>query len=109
MLLDGLWKFRYSKNAASRPADFYKEGYDDSNFDMIRVPGRSGALRQRLIPAKTGKIFMCLHISRWKDMMHPSMLMSSIHGKDMSIADLHIALKMLEMVLECSAKLRIIR
>ena len=39
MLLDGLWKFRYSKNAASRPADFYKEGYDDSNFDMIRVPG----------------------------------------------------------------------
>ena len=39
MLLDGLWKFIYSKNAASRPADFYKEGYDDSNFDMIRVPG----------------------------------------------------------------------
>lgn len=37
--LDGIWKFRYSVNAASRPADFYKEGYDVSGFDDIAVPG----------------------------------------------------------------------
>lgn len=39
VLLDGLWKFHYSKNAASRPADFYREDYDRSDFDTIKVPG----------------------------------------------------------------------
>ena len=37
--LDGLWKFRYSVNAASRPASFYEEGFDTSGFDDIAVPG----------------------------------------------------------------------
>lgn len=37
--LDGVWKFRYSVNAASRPADFYREGYDVTGFDEINVPG----------------------------------------------------------------------
>ena len=37
--LDGLWKFRYSVNAASRPASFYEEGFDISGFDDIAVPG----------------------------------------------------------------------
>ena len=37
--LDGIWKFYYSKNAVSRPEDFYKEDYDYSQFDMIKVPG----------------------------------------------------------------------
>jgi len=40
-------------------------------------------LRKRTTAVMTGMTFMYLHISRWKDMMHPSMLMSSIHGKDM--------------------------
>ena len=37
--LDGVWKFAYSVNAASRPVNFYEEGYDVSSFDDITVPG----------------------------------------------------------------------
>ena len=37
--LDGVWKFAYSVNAASRPVNFYEEGYDVSSFDEITVPG----------------------------------------------------------------------
>lgn len=36
--LDGAWKFAWSKNAAERPADFWKEGYDYSSFGEIAVP-----------------------------------------------------------------------
>ncbi len=36
--LNGMWKFRYSENAPSRPADFYKEGFDSAGFDEIKVP-----------------------------------------------------------------------
>ena len=37
--LNGVWKFHYAKNAASRPMDFYKEDFDASGFDEIAVPG----------------------------------------------------------------------
>ena len=37
--LDGDWQFCYSRNAKSRPADFYKPDYDGSGFDTIAVPG----------------------------------------------------------------------
>lgn len=37
--LNGLWKFSFSKNVKSRPADFYKEDYNSDNFDKIMVPG----------------------------------------------------------------------
>ncbi len=37
--LNGDWKFSYAVNAASRPADFYQEGYDTAGFDTIQVPG----------------------------------------------------------------------
>ena len=37
--LDGVWKFAYAKNAAERPADFYKEETDVSGYDDIKVPG----------------------------------------------------------------------
>ena len=37
--LDGVWKFAYSQNAASRPADFWQAGYDLSAFGDIAVPG----------------------------------------------------------------------
>ncbi|MCR1842091.1 glycoside hydrolase family 2 TIM barrel-domain containing protein [Murimonas intestini] len=37
--LNGTWKFKYSENAKSRPAEFYKEEYDRSGFDEIQVPG----------------------------------------------------------------------
>ncbi|MBR3795402.1 MAG: beta-galactosidase [Clostridia bacterium] len=36
--LNGVWKFAYSVNAASRPANFYEEGFDVSAFDDIAVP-----------------------------------------------------------------------
>ena len=36
--LNGMWKFHYSENAPSRPADFYKEGFDSAGFDEIKVP-----------------------------------------------------------------------
>ncbi len=37
--LNGQWSFCFSRNAKSRPIDFYKEGYDVSSFDKIMVPG----------------------------------------------------------------------
>lgn len=37
--LDGLWRFRWSENPESRPADFWKPDFDDSDFDTIQVPG----------------------------------------------------------------------
>ena len=37
--LDGVWKFAYSVNAASRPVNFYEEGFDLSSFGEIAVPG----------------------------------------------------------------------
>ena len=37
--LNGQWSFWFSRNAKSRPVNFYEEGYDISNFDKITVPG----------------------------------------------------------------------
>lgn len=37
--LNGMWQFRYSENAKVRPKDFYKEKFDASDFDEIKVPG----------------------------------------------------------------------
>lgn len=37
--LCGEWQFAYSPAPAARPADFWQEGYDDSAFGRIRVPG----------------------------------------------------------------------
>ena len=37
--LDGLWSFTWSKRPADRPAEFWREGYDDSAFGAIQVPG----------------------------------------------------------------------
>ena len=37
--LNGLWSFCFSINAKNRPAYFYEENYDTSNFDKIMVPG----------------------------------------------------------------------
>ena len=37
--LDGLWRFAWSPCPADRPADFWREGFDDSAFGTIRVPG----------------------------------------------------------------------
>ena len=36
--LNGIWKFKYSKNSMERPETFYKTGYDYTNFDDIEVP-----------------------------------------------------------------------
>jgi beta-galactosidase len=36
--LNGDWKFHFSTNPASRPADFYKDSYDTSSWDEIPVP-----------------------------------------------------------------------
>lgn len=37
--LNGVWKFRYSKNISERPKNFYEVKYDISKFDDIVVPG----------------------------------------------------------------------
>ena len=37
--LNGQWDFTFSKNVASRPCNFYEEGFDASDFDKIMVPG----------------------------------------------------------------------
>lgn len=36
--LDGTWKFRWSPDPESRPADFFETGYDVSGWDDINVP-----------------------------------------------------------------------
>ncbi|MBO6249716.1 MAG: beta-galactosidase, partial [Bacteroidales bacterium] len=36
--LDGDWKFNWAPDPESRPADFYKAGYDDSSWADIPVP-----------------------------------------------------------------------
>ncbi|MBR5989025.1 MAG: DUF4981 domain-containing protein [Prevotella sp.] len=37
--LDGRWQFHWAKDPESRPADFYREDYDVSQWDQITVPG----------------------------------------------------------------------
>ena len=36
--LNGNWKFKWSKNPASRPRDFHQPDFDDSGWGMIEVP-----------------------------------------------------------------------
>jgi len=36
--LDGLWKFKWVPKPADRPADFYQEGYDVSQWKTLEVP-----------------------------------------------------------------------
>ncbi|UNY97964.1 DUF4981 domain-containing protein [Zhouia spongiae] len=38
VLLNGTWKFNWSKNPESRPVDFYKESYDTGKWVDIKVP-----------------------------------------------------------------------
>ena len=38
-LLDGTWKFHWSKQPADKPEGFYKENYDVSRWENIKVPG----------------------------------------------------------------------
>ena len=37
--LNGKWKFNLSKNPDNRPMDFYKDNFDDSDWQLINVPG----------------------------------------------------------------------
>lgn len=37
--LHGDWKFNWVKDADKRPTDFYKVGLDDSNWDIMPIPG----------------------------------------------------------------------
>ena len=37
--LNGIWKFSYAENPSKREKDFFEEGYDDSHFNRIKVPG----------------------------------------------------------------------
>lgn len=37
--LNGIWKFKWSPDPQSRPADFYTENYSTKNWDNILVPG----------------------------------------------------------------------
>ncbi|MBR3087927.1 MAG: beta-galactosidase, partial [Prevotella sp.] len=37
--LDGEWQFHWSRNPQERPAEFYRENFDVSSWDKIKVPG----------------------------------------------------------------------
>ena len=37
--LDGKWQFHWSRNPQERPAEFYRENFDVSSWDKIKVPG----------------------------------------------------------------------
>ena len=37
--LNGTWQFKYAKNPAEAPSEFWKESFDTSNWDPIQVPG----------------------------------------------------------------------
>ncbi|MBS6955124.1 MAG: beta-galactosidase [Enterocloster asparagiformis] len=37
--LNGTWRFRWSRSAATCPAGFFREDFDASGFDSIQVPG----------------------------------------------------------------------
>ncbi len=37
--LGGLWKFKFNEDMHSRPTDFYRDAYDDSQWGVIPVPG----------------------------------------------------------------------
>jgi beta-galactosidase len=39
ILLDGLWKFKWVALPAERPQDFFKDNYNLSTWDNIKVPG----------------------------------------------------------------------
>lgn len=39
MSLDGVWRFKWSPDPGARPADFYRNGYDVSDWEDIDVPG----------------------------------------------------------------------
>ena len=39
MSLEGEWKFNWVANADERPTDFYQTGFDDSKWNMMKVPG----------------------------------------------------------------------
>ena len=38
MPLDGAWRFHYAANPSAAPGDFWREDYDVSGWDLIRVP-----------------------------------------------------------------------
>ncbi len=38
LLLDGVWRFHYSRNPSSAPDGFWQPGYDLSGWETIRVP-----------------------------------------------------------------------
>ncbi len=39
LMLNGIWKFHYSKNPAQRPLDFFKADFEAHQWDSIQVPG----------------------------------------------------------------------
>ena len=39
MSLEGLWKFHWSRDTGSRPLDFFRPGFNDSDWDDFPVPG----------------------------------------------------------------------
>ena len=37
--LEGQWRFRWVEHADQRPTDFFADGYDDSKWDKMNIPG----------------------------------------------------------------------
>lgn len=37
--LNGIWKFKWVRNPDTRPKDFYRNDFDDNDWDEVQVPG----------------------------------------------------------------------
>ena len=69
MSLDGTWRFHWAPDPDSRPADFYRDGFDDSAWDEILVPsnwnivgiGKDGSQRYGT------PIYVNVNVPWWKE------------------------------------------
>ncbi|MCR5709478.1 MAG: DUF4981 domain-containing protein [Bacteroidales bacterium] len=69
MSLDGTWRFHWAPDPDHRPADFWREGFDDSAWDFIPVPsnwniaglGRDGSQRYGT------PIYVNVNVPWWKE------------------------------------------
>jgi len=55
--LNGTWKFYYADSVQARPTDFYKAGFDISNWDDITVPS-NWELKGHGVPIYTNRTYM---------------------------------------------------
>ena len=62
--LDGCWKFAWSRNPSLRPEGFWQEGFDDSWFGTISVPGHIELQGFRPTPNAPPKELIGIHTGK---------------------------------------------